>query len=86
MDVEVTPETMANPAIAAAVAGQQAPLPARPEKPAKVKKKQPPLFVPDIVVQRQRAMFIAHARRRKAARAAALARHRGDRDEEEEAA
>ncbi|WP_291198620.1 hypothetical protein [Hyphomonas sp.] len=86
MDVEVTPETMANPAVAAAVASQHAPIRARPEKPAKVKKKHPPLFVPDIVVQRQRAMFIAQARRKKAARAAALARHRGDWDEEEEAA
>ncbi len=38
------------------------------------KKKHPPIFVPDIVVQRQRAMFIAQARRQKAARAAALAR------------
>ncbi len=74
MDVEVTPETMANPAIAAAVARQQAPVLARPEKPVKVKKKQPPLFVPDIVVQRQRAMFIAQARRQKEARAAKLAR------------
>jgi len=59
-------------------------------KPVKVKpprKKQPPIFVPDIVVQRQRAMFIAQARRRKAARAAALARlaERED-DEQEEAA
>lgn len=37
------------------------------------KKKHPPLFVPDIVVQRQRAMFIAQARRKQAARAARLA-------------
>ncbi|MDP3460474.1 MAG: hypothetical protein Q8S09_14490 [Hyphomonas sp.] len=74
MDVEVTPETLANPAVAAAVAAQQAPVFARPEKPVKVKKKHPPIFVPDIVVQRQRAMFIAQARRQKAARAAKLAR------------
>jgi hypothetical protein len=86
MDVEVTPETMANPAVAAAVGGQQAPRPARPEKPAKVKKKHPPLFVPDIVVQRQRAMFIAQARRRKAARADALVCHRGEREEEKKEA
>lgn len=72
MDVEVTPETMTNPAVAAALAKQQAP--ARAEKPMKVKKKHPPLFVPDIVVQRQRAMFMAQAQRRRAARAANLAR------------
>lgn len=72
MDVEVTPETMTNPAVAAALARQQAP--ARAEKPVKVKKKHPPLFVPDIVVQRQRAMFMAQAQRRRAARAANLAR------------
>ncbi len=72
MDVEVTPENMANPAVAAALAAQRAPL--RAEKPAKVKKKHPPLFVPDVVVQRQRAMFIAQAQRRRANRAAALAR------------
>jgi hypothetical protein len=72
MDVEVTPETMTNPAVAAALAKQQAP--ARAEKPVKVKKKHPPLFVPDIVVQRQRAMFMAQAQRRRAARAANLAR------------
>lgn len=86
MDTEVTPETMANPALAAAAAARQAPPPARAEKPAKVKQKHPPLFVPDIVVQRQRAMFIAQARRRKAARAAALARHQGEQAGEEEAA
>ena len=86
MDVEVTPETMANPAVAAAVAARQAPLSAGAEKPAKVKKKHLPLFVPDIVVQRQRAMFIALARRRKVARAAVLARHQGERAGEEEAA
>jgi len=72
MDVEVTPENMANPAVAAALAARRAPV--RAEKPAKVKKKHPPLFVPDIVVQRQRAMFIAQAQRRRANRAAALAR------------
>lgn len=72
MDVEVTPETMTNPAVAAALARQQAPV--RAEKPVKVKKKHPPLFVPDIVVQRQRAMFMAQAQRRRAARAANLAR------------
>lgn len=86
MDVEVTPETLANPAVAAAVAARQAPLSAGAEKPAKVKKKHLPLFVPDIVVQRQRAMFIAQARRRKVARAAVLARHQGERAGEEEAA
>jgi len=72
MDVEVTPENMSNPAVAAALARQQAPM--RAEKPVKVKKKHPPLFVPDIVVQRQRAMFMAQAQRRRAARAANLAR------------
>ena len=50
------------------------------------KKKQPPVFVPDIVVQRQRAMFIAQARRKKAIRAANLARLRGELDEQDEAA
>jgi len=40
------------------------------------KKKHPPLFVADIVVQRQRAMFIAQAKRRNAARAEARARRR----------
>ncbi|MFN3912587.1 hypothetical protein [Hyphomonas sp.] len=50
------------------------------EKPPK--KKQPPLFVPDIVVQRQRAMFIAQAKRRNAARQARLAALRGDAQED----
>jgi hypothetical protein len=79
MDVEVTPENMANPAVAAALARQQAPV--RAEKPVKVKKKHPPLFVPDIVVQRQRAMFMAQAQRRRAARAANLARLAAREDE-----
>lgn len=83
MDVEVTPETMANPAIAAALAAHTAPKAAKVKPP---KKKHPPLFVADIVVQRQRAMFIAQARRRNAARAEALARRRGEWDEDEEAA
>lgn len=75
MDVEV-PDGMTD-AEAIAMATR------RPEKQAKVKapkppkKKQPPIFVPDIVVQRQRAMFIAQAKRRNAAKAAALARVRG---------
>ena len=50
MDVEVTPETLSNPAVAAAVAARQAPVIARPQKPPKVKKQYPPLFVPDIMV------------------------------------
>jgi hypothetical protein len=79
MDVQVTPENMANPAVAAALARQQAPV--RAEKPVKVKKKHPPLFVPDIVVQRQRAMFMAQAQRRRAARAANLARLAAREDE-----
>ena len=91
MDVEVTPETMANPAVAAAVAAQQAPViagPVKAAKPPKVKKKHPPLFVPDIMVARQRAMFMAQAQRRQAARAAAYARTRGRHgwDEEEDEA
>ncbi len=88
IDVEITPETMQRPDVAAAVAAQQAqmiaPLLPVAEKPAKVKKKHPPVFVPDIMVQRQRAMFIAQARRKKAAKAAALARRRGEWDEDEE--
>ena len=57
-------------------------------KPPKVKKKHPPLFVPDIMVARQRAMFMAQAQRRQAARAAAYARTRGRHawDEEEDEA
>lgn len=81
MDVEVTPETLSNPAVAAAVAAQQAPVIARPQKPPKVKKQYPPLFVPDIMVQRQRAMLYAQAQRQRAKRAAALARLAGREDE-----
>lgn len=76
MDVEVTPENINDPAIAAALAGK----PAKAEKPVKVKKVHPPLFVPDIMVQRQRAMLYAQAQRQRAKRAAALARL-ADRDE-----
>jgi hypothetical protein len=91
IDVEVTPETMANPAVAAAVAAQQSPViapPVKATKPPQVKKKHPPLFVPDIMVARQRAMFMAQAQRRQAARAAAYARTRGRHgwDEEEDEA
>ena len=89
IDADVTSETMRRPEVAAAAMAQpaqaMAPLlsPVM-EKPAKVKKKHPPVFVPDIMVQRQRAMFIAQARRKQAAKAAALARRRGDWDEDEE--
>jgi hypothetical protein len=54
----------------------------RAEKVKPPKKKQPPLFVPDIVVQRQRAMFIAQAKRRNALRAARLAALRGEEQDE----
>lgn len=84
VDVEVTPETMTNPVVAAALRGE----PLATEKPVKVKKKHPPLFVPDIMVARQRAFLIAQARRKQARRAEALARRRGEwfDDEDEEAA
>lgn len=85
IDVEVTPETLENPVVAAAVRGETVPA----EKPKKVKKPKvhrPPVFVPDIMVARQRAMFIAQAQRRKAARAAAIARRRGEWIEEEDEA
>ena len=89
IDADVTSETMRRPEVAAAAMAQQAQAMAPllspvMEKPAKVKKKHPPVFVPDIMVQRQRAMFIAQARRKQAAKAAALARRRGDWDEDEE--
>lgn len=54
----------------------------RAEKVKPPKKKQPPMFVADIVVQRQRAMFIAQAKRRKAAREARLAALHGKAHEE----
>lgn len=54
----------------------------RAEKVKPPKKKQPPLFVPDIVVQRQRAMFIAQAKRRNELRAARLAALRGEDQDE----
>jgi hypothetical protein len=93
-DVEVTPESLAHPQVAAAVAAHQAAffqLPdlfnftPDPEKPRKV---HPPLFVSDIVVRRQRAMFAAQARRRQARREAALARRYGvwEEDEDDDAA
>lgn len=49
-------------------------------------RKRPPVFIADVVVQRQRAMFIAQARRKKLRRAEAIARRRGalDIDEEDE--
>lgn len=81
MDVEVTPENMNDPAVAAALARQRVPVITRAEKPAKVKKVHPPLFVPDIMVQRQRAMLYAQAQRQRAKRAAALARLAGREDE-----
>lgn len=82
VDVEVTPETMENPVVAAALRGE--PLVA--EKPAKVKKKHPPLFVPDIMVARQRAFLIAQVRRKQARRAEAIARRRGEWFEDEDEA
>lgn len=45
--------------------------------PAIARKRRPPVFVADVVVQRQRAMFIAQARRKKLRRAEAIARRRG---------
>lgn len=56
--------------------------------PAIARKRRPPVFVADVVVQRQRAMFIAQARRKKLRRAEAIARRRGapeplDDDEED---
>jgi hypothetical protein len=91
VDVEVNAETIQNPVVAAALAAQQGPVIAEAAAPAKMKKpkkKHPPLFVPDIMVARQRALFIAQAKRRQAARAAAYARARGwdGWDEEDEAA
>ncbi|MFN4224841.1 MAG: hypothetical protein ACK4HR_00890 [Hyphomonas sp.] len=80
VDVEVTPETLAHPAVAAAVRGE--PLVAG--KPVKVKKPHPPLFVPDIMVARQRALFIAQARARQARRAQIRARRHGEGFGEEE--
>jgi hypothetical protein len=81
VDVEV-PDGM-DEATAVQMAMQRA---AKAPKVKPPKKKQPPIFVADIVVQRQRAMFIAQARRKKAARAANLARLRGEMDEQDEAA
>jgi hypothetical protein len=81
VDVEV-PDGM-DDATAVQMAMQRA---AKAPKVKPPKKKQPPIFVADIVVQRQRAMFIAQARRKKAARAANLARLRGEMDEQDEAA
>jgi hypothetical protein len=43
------------------------------------------VFIADVVVQRQRAMFIAQARRKKLRRAEAIARRRGQLDMEEDA-
>lgn len=82
VDVEVTPETIGNPVVAAALRGE----PLIAEKPVKVKKKHPPLFVPDIMVARQRAFLMAQARRKQARRAEALARRRGEWFEDEEEA
>ncbi|MBK8197539.1 MAG: hypothetical protein IPK75_04145 [Acidobacteria bacterium] len=83
MDVEVPDGMDEATAIQQAMARAKAAAKVKPPKPPK--KKQPPVFVPDIVVQRQRAMFIAQAKRRNAARAAKLARLRGE-DEQDEAA
>lgn len=46
--------------------------------------RRPPVFVSDVVVQRQRAMFIAQARRKKLRRAEAIARRRGELDFDED--
>lgn len=81
MDVEV-PEGMDE-----ATAVQMAMMRARkPEKVKPPKKKHPPVFVPDIMVQRQRAFLIAQARQKQARRAEALARRRGDWDDAHEEA
>ncbi|WP_213270250.1 hypothetical protein [Hyphomonas sp.] len=48
------------------------------------RKRRPPVFVSDVVVQRQRAMFIAQARRKKLRRAEAIARRRGELDFDED--
>lgn len=86
VDMAEKPETMANPALAAATA---LPEQANTARSPGVKKKYPPLFVPDVMVARQRALFMAQAKRRQAARAAAYARARGrdawDEDEDEAA-
>lgn len=82
VDVEVTPETMENPVVAAALRGE----PLIADKPVKVKKKHPPLFVPDIMVARQRAFLMAQARRKQARRAEALARRRREWFEDEDEA
>lgn len=55
----------------APVVYQAAPVVAAPPR------KRPPVFVSDVVVQRQRAMFIAQARRKKLRRAERLAERRG---------
>jgi hypothetical protein len=85
MDIPATAETQANPALAAATAQ---PPQAKTARLPGVKKKHPPLFVPDVMVARQRALFMAQAKRRQAARAAVLARARGRdvRDEDEDQA
>ncbi|MFN3609221.1 MAG: hypothetical protein ACK4Y9_09170 [Hyphomonas sp.] len=43
-----------------------------------IRKKRPPVFIADVVVQRQRAMFIAQARRKKLRRAERMAARAGD--------
>ena len=67
---------------------EAAPAPVYQAAPAVVapRKRRPPVFVSDVVVQRQRAMFIAQARRKKLRRAEAIARRRGqlDLDEDDE--
>lgn len=85
IDGDATPETMANPALASA---RPQPSQAKTARLPAAKKKHPPLFVPDIMVARQRALFMAQAKRRQAARAAAQGRSRGREsgDEQEEEA
>lgn len=51
---------------------------AAPEPAPAPRKRRPPVFVADIVVERQRAMFIAQARRKAARRNALLAARAGD--------
>ncbi|MFN4183699.1 MAG: hypothetical protein ACK4M6_02875 [Hyphomonas sp.] len=49
-----------------------------------IRKKRPPVFIADVVVQRQRAMFIAQARRKKQRRAERIAARYGELDEDED--
>lgn len=49
-----------------------------------IRKKRPPVFIADVVVQRQRAMFIAQARRKKLRRAERMAARHAEPDEDDD--